>query len=84
MPDNNTPTAEVKVPETKATTTKVPETKAMADKVPETKGFYQVISDKLSEGALQILFQMEIDSKGSTTFTVFRGTKMDLGEGSKS
>jgi hypothetical protein len=74
MPDNNIPaTAEVKVPETKAIPTKVPETKGMEfEKVPETKSIKQIVTKKLMDDDLEILFQFEIDSDGNSTFTVFK------------
>ena len=74
MPENTTPATETKVPETKADTTKVPETKGTPlDKVPETKSIKQIVTKKLLDGDVEILFQVEIDADGNATFTVFRG-----------
>jgi hypothetical protein len=73
MPENNIPSTAEKVPETKAIPTKVPETKGMEfEKVPETKSIKQVVTRKLLENDLEILFQFEIDSDGNSTFTVFK------------
>ena len=47
----------------------------VAKKLPEGKGIFQVITQKLEKGKMEILFQMEIDNKGNTTITVFKGER---------